>query len=81
MAAARHATLESDSAMPSSTVAKIIKEISVVSLRRARAALKSSLFARESLLGARRENISRVTLISSFLLAAVEKKLFSKSLI
>ncbi|CAH2073508.1 unnamed protein product, partial [Iphiclides podalirius] len=29
MAAVRHATLESDSAMPSSAVAKIIKEISV----------------------------------------------------
>ncbi|CAK1581677.1 unnamed protein product [Parnassius mnemosyne] len=29
MAAVRHATLENDSTMPSSTVAKIIKEISV----------------------------------------------------
>lgn len=48
-----------------------------MSLRRARAALKPSLFARESLLEARRENTSRATLISSFLPDAVEKY-FSK---
>lgn len=46
-----------------------------MSLRRANAALKPSLFARELLLEARRENISRATLISSFLLNAAEKNI------
>lgn len=49
-----------------------------MSLRRANAALKPSLFARELLLGARRENISRATIISSFLLNAAEIFIISK---